>query len=403
MGADTPPVANMRVLMLNKYAHVTGGADRYCLSLIRGLREAGLEVTLLSTASPNNVERSGRFVPLTVTRESRNHLGVTERATILGAALWNRTAAAEMKALVHEFDPDVVHAHKLYPQLSAAPLVVAHRLGVPIVQTLHDYEFIAASPFDASGARIDRREQRRSFRALNTTTFVVRRRVHIPLVDEWIAVSEFVARVHARRGIPSTVIPNFADVDVTSDIAPLEERDGILFLGALSVEKGVLDVLRMARAIRDTSITIAGEGPLREHVEQEASRLSHVRYTGRFDPAQASDALRRARVVVVPSRWEEPGSLVALEAMATGTPLVAYMRGGLGEYVMQAQAGITAPRDDVEAFSRGCRSLLDDHALWDRCSSAGVEATRTLFSRRAHVEAVLRAYEQARAARTSRT
>ena len=105
-----------------------------------------------------------------------------------------------MRRLIARFRPQVVHAHKLYPQLSAAPVVVAHRAGIPVVQHLHDYEFISASWRDHSGGWMDRDESRRSIRALNDATFVVRRALHARAVDAWIANSRYVAGRHATRG-----------------------------------------------------------------------------------------------------------------------------------------------------------------------------------------------------------
>jgi hypothetical protein len=57
-------------------------------------------------------------------------------------AIWNREAAAAMRSLIRTRKPDLVHVHKLYPQLSVAPLIVAGRAGIPVVQMLNDYELI---------------------------------------------------------------------------------------------------------------------------------------------------------------------------------------------------------------------------------------------------------------------
>ena len=65
-----------------------------------------------------------------------------------------------MRRLIERFRPQVVHAHKLYPQLSGAPVIAAARAKLPIVQTLHDYEFLAASYLDHRGRWIDRDESR---------------------------------------------------------------------------------------------------------------------------------------------------------------------------------------------------------------------------------------------------
>jgi len=384
----------MRILMLNKYAHVTGGADKQCMSLAASLRSCGHEVAFLAMESLENIELEGVFVPMSVTHETRDALTIRERAVVLRNAFWNSEAGSAMKQLIRSFRPDVVHAHRLYPQLSVSAIVVARRHGLPIVQTLHDYEFLSASPFDASGGIVDRREWRLSYRALNTATFVVRRRIHARAVTRWIAVSEFVARVHRAHGIDATVIPNFADLEPVLHPRVLEARNGILFLGALSAEKGVHDVLEVARRDPHTRIVIAGRGPLRELVASEAERLDNVAFRGHLDSAAVTDAIHSARLVVIPSRWEEPGSLVSLEAMAAGTPIVAYHRGGLGEYVSSSGAGLVVEAD-WRLLASACRRLLTDTELWRGCAASGLHASRTTFSRAVHTDAVIAVYEEA--------
>jgi len=388
----------MRVLMVNKYARITGGADKQCMALAASLRGLGHEVAFLATASSANAEIEGAFVPTLVTHETRGTLSMPEQLRVFRDAVWNRDAATAMERLIADFRPDIVHAHKLYPQLSVAPIRKARAAGLPIVQTLHDYEFIAANPFDATGGLRDHESPRRSYRALNTATYGVRRALHVPAVTQWIAVSSFVAQTYARRGIETTVIPNFADSEPAASPRPLESRTGILFLGALSTVKGLHDVLAVARKHPSLSVVIAGRGPLRELVVAEAAKLDNVEFKGHLDAEAVAGEIAAARIVVVPSHWEEPGSLVALEAMAAGTPLVAYARGGLSEYVGGSGAGL-AIEADWRALASACLELIADTDLWWRCANAGLQASRERFSRASHIEAVLRVYERALASR----
>ena len=87
----------MRILMINKYARITGGADKQCMSLAESLRARGHEVAFLAMASEENIEREGVFVPTFVTHETRDSLTARERATVLRHALWNGAAADAMK------------------------------------------------------------------------------------------------------------------------------------------------------------------------------------------------------------------------------------------------------------------------------------------------------------------
>lgn len=365
----------MKIVIANKYAHLTGGADQHCLGLAQALGRRGHEVRFLSTYDERNDVDEGIFVSCTVTHGSREALSPAAQASVFGKALWNRESASAMQRLLDEFRPDVVHTHKLYPQLSVAPVVVAARAGVPVVQTLHDFEMISASPIDARGGRWDPDETRARFKFLNGTLRPVHRRVHTPRVSAFVSVSRFVARVHAAHGIDATVLPNFVPYDQAEFAEPLpyDERSGAVFLGRLRPEKGVLDVVELARRTPKLSVTIIGSGDLESQIRSEAATLPNLHVAG-FVPDPAVRAhLRNARVVVIPSRCQDAGPLVPLEAMASATPVVAYAMGGLGEYVSDANGGRVVPVD-VAALATAVTELHEDRATWERVSRDGFDA-----------------------------
>jgi glycosyltransferase involved in cell wall biosynthesis len=359
----------MRILIVNKYARVTGGADVVALGLAKELRDRGNDVAMLATASPENLFGDGEFVGASVTSASREELAARARLDVARRALWNTEAAAAMRRLITRFRPQVVHAHKLYPQLSVAPALVARRAGIPVVQHLHDYEFISASWRDHSGRWLDRDEARRSIRALNDATFAVRRLVHARAVDAWIANSRYVARRHASAGIDATVLPCFVE-PAAGHRLPFADRAGAVFVGRLDADKGVRDVLRLAELTPSMDVTIAGRGPLEGEVAEAAASSPNVSFAGGLDRAEVIALLSRARHCLMPSRWQEPGGIAALEAMSVGTPVIAYASGGLAEYVSDAGGGRVVEAD-VRALAGECEALDGDASAWEELSVSG--------------------------------
>jgi glycosyltransferase involved in cell wall biosynthesis len=381
----------VRVLLVNKYARVTGGADLHCLWLADALRDRGHEVQLLSTAHDDNVERQGAFVRPSVTHLSRDGLPLRSQPAVLGRALWNRGVAETARRLLADWRPEVVHAHKLYPQLSVAPIVEAARATVPIVQTLHDFELVSAGALDARGRWRDDDEPRLSYRVLNTATLPLRRHVHVRRVSVFVAVSRFVARIYGRHGVESTVLPNFVPASPTPP-EPCALRSGIAFVGRLTADKGIHDVLSLAAALPDVPVTIVGTGALEHEVRAAAARLPNVILTGFVPPAEVSRIVAHARLVVLPSLCHEAAGLVAVEAMSAGTPVVAYSSGGLAEYVGDAGCGLVVPRDPV-TLATACSRLLADEPAWAVMSQHGLEAARTTHSRERYVSRLLEVYE----------
>ena len=382
----------MRILIANKFARVTGGADRHCLDLAAGLRGRGHEVVFLSTASSVNLEHAGSFVKCSVSHSSRDSLPPRERVAVASRAVWNTDAAHASRELVESFRPDVVHAHKLYPQLSVAPLVVAARAGIPVVQTLHDYEFLSASPLDHHGGLRDRDEGRLEYRLLNSTLLGIRRLVHVPRVRAWLAVSSYLARVYTERGISASVLPNFTLPAPSASILGHDARRGILFLGRLTNEKGVLDVIETAEKLPEVPFLVAGDGPLRESVEAAAARLANLRFLGRIDADEAHRRLSDARLLLMPSRWQEPGPLGAVEAMAAGTPIVGFRRGGLGEYVEGAGAGVVI-EPGIDDLAEVCGRIYVNPDEWSQYSNAGLDATQRQHSMTRCLERLESVYE----------
>ncbi len=391
----------MRILLVNGHARLTGGADVHCFDLLRLLGERGHEVRMLSTLHPGNLPATGAFVPLTVDRGSRGSLARRDQARVAALACWNPTAAAAADRLIADFQPDVVHAHKLYPQLSVAPIVVASRRRVPVVQTAHDYEFVSASAVDDSGARIDRDEERASFRALNSALFAIKRGAHVPRVTAWITVSADLAEVYRRQGrIESHAMPNF--VTAADAPGPARERSGALYVGRLAIEKGLDHVIGLARRRPDLPVAVAGDGPLATEVRDAASSLPNLSFLGPLAKAEVDARMRLASLVLMPAAWREPAGLVALEAMRAGTPVVAYDRGGLAEYVRTAGAGlVTSP--GLDHLAAAVDTLLADPGLWGRLSAAGVEASRTAHAPDTYLDRLESIYRTAGEDRTVHT
>jgi len=135
----------------------------------------------------------------------------------------------------------------------------------------------------------------------------------------------------------SVVIPNFYDSTMFKNLNFAREKD-IVFIGRLISDKGAhLLIQAMYEIVKkrpDTSLTIIGDGPARKHLQEMAAKnelLNNITFEGILRGKEITDCLNKHKIMVVPSIWEEPFGIVALEGLACGCRVLVSDRGGLPE------------------------------------------------------------------------
>lgn len=178
--------------------------------------------------------------------------------------------------------------------------------------------------------------------------------------DRNLAVSDALART-----IPVTcgLFPNPYRADVFQTRHDMPRDLEFVYVGRLVSDKGV-DLLLEALARLDANgkppwLSILGEGPERRALEQQAGQLgiaSRVRFLGSLSPQEVASELNRHRVLVAPSRWNEPFGLIALEGMACGCRVVGSSGGGLPEAM--GGLGHIFPNGQVMELERAMKAAL---------------------------------------------
>lgn len=161
-----------------------------------------------------------------------------------------------------------------------------------------------------------------------------------------------------------------------------EPRTTILFVGRLVPSKGVQYFVAMFRRLAaeypDLDAEICGDGVLLHAALGAAERFKgRLRVLGRVTDEELLAAYRRAKLLIMPSRYEGLG-LTAVEAMACGTPVVGTEVAGLKDL---ADSGVTlVPRDDQPRLRQAVQALLNHDARWRELSLQGLEAVRQTYS-----------------------
>jgi glycosyltransferase involved in cell wall biosynthesis len=336
-------------------AGLFGGGERYPVELARALARR-IDCRLVTFGSHASSYRDGDL-----------------DVTVLKRALLVRGHPAHpvARGLVRELkDADVIHVHHLRALPSRLAAAAATALRRCRVVTDH-----GLGP--GRSPRMDAR-----------------------LFDRFVTVSRYSAAI--LRSPPSKTTVVYAGADTERFHPGSEEsRSGVLFVGRLTPHKGVD---RLITALPDdATLTLAGTfGHDPRFPERDYPRLLQrlaagrdVRFVGGVPEEELPTLYRRARVLVLPSVHEtcygkrvaipELLGLALLEAMASGTPVIASDVGGLPEVVVDGETGFVVPPGDVAQLRARLEQLLGDDSLlrkmsdnarqhiesnytWDRCA-----------------------------------
>lgn len=170
--------------------------------------------------------------------------------------------------------------------------------------------------------------------------------------------------------VPCTVIENpYEETKFFLDSGAKRDRE-LIFVGRLVSDKGMdvlLDALSLlARQNLHPRLTVVGDGPERAALEAQARELkleSQVNFVGRQAPPEVARHLNCHQVMVVPSTWNEPFGVVALEGIACGCVVIGSEGGGLKDAI--GPCGLTFPNGDALKLSEQIALVLADARVRD--------------------------------------
>jgi D-inositol-3-phosphate glycosyltransferase len=355
-----------------------GGLNVYVLELARELASAGCEVDIFSRAASPDVQ------PVIQLEKGLRaiHLTAGPKAPLTPADVYEHLDAfeRELSAFV-EVDGrayDVIHSHYWLSGLIGERLKAAWH--VPHVTMFHTLGEI---------------KNRSSYNENETELRIESEAAILKGVDRVICATEqeraFIRQLYGADAEKVTVIPLGVDLERFQPLAKQAARDAlglkneriVLFVGRLEPLKGVDILINAAAMIEsdvDCSVLIVGGDESSDAQVQElrdlarANGIEHrVAFVGAVDHEQLPLYYNAADVCVVPSHYESFG-LVAIEAMASGVPVVASRVGGLTGTVKDGETGYLIPWLCPEPFAERIELLLDNEPLRRSLGLAAREA-----------------------------
>ena len=288
-----------------------------------------------------------------------------------GRLFFNKQAYSRTREAIREFQPHVVHAHNLFYQASPAVLKAAKDLGVPIVMTLHNFRLICPAALLLRDGQICTKCVNLKFpahgvyhacfqdsvpKSLLLSTFLWYSKVQgiwKDSVDRFIVLTPFIKDLFIQSslgvgGEKLIVKPNSTD-DIYEDTEKVPPaRQGFLYIGRLSREKGVHLLLEAFQGLPEKSLTIVGTGPLEQELRDLAGKNIHFR--GEQPRSSVAELLRTTKALVFPSLCYEGLPNTIIESYAAGTPVIACDNENISKLVNHNYNGLLFSSGQVKSL-----------------------------------------------------
>jgi glycosyltransferase involved in cell wall biosynthesis len=334
--------------------------------------------------------------------------------------IYNPVSARALDERITAFNPDIIHVHNFVPLVSPSVFFVAHKHRVPVVVTLHNYRLICPGytlfhrnkiyeksihsffPVDAVMKGVYRNSR------FQTAAVALMTAIH-SLIGTWrnkvgvyIALTEFAKKkfTTSARAIPADkllVKPNFIFDQGRGDVV---RKDFFLFVGRLTEEKGIHTLLK-ATTRANFRLVIIGEGPLSSMVVEHAAKNPNIVYLGYQDKLSVMSHMKSCRALVFPSEWYEGFPLTILEALSTGTVIIASRLGGMAEIIKDGVNGLHFEAGNDSELAAKIMEVDQGPAYLKSISTKARSSYLEHYTPEDNYVSLMRIYDYARAVATS--
>lgn len=364
----------MKILLVNKFLYPRGGAESYMLKIGQCLSELGHTVEYFGMYDAQNTvtNSAGAY-----TQNMDFHSSSLGRFLYPFKIIYSLEAKRKIGKVLDKFQPDVVHLNNINFQLTPSVIDAVKKRGIPLIQTVHDYQMVCPNHLLYDFQRkcvcekcVGRSKvyciQNRCIHGSRiksllgfTETLFYKIKGTYKKVDLYLCPSRFLAG-ELLKNQPKlyenkiTVLHNFVEQKVpptTEDKAPY-----IAFAGRLSPEKGTALLAQTAKLLPEVHFVVMGSGP----DEKAFEGLENVTMTGFVTGEKLDRLIAGAAAMAVPSICFENCPLAILEAQMLGVPSVTMNMGGMAELVEDGVTGILSSAPTATAFAAAVKEILSD-------------------------------------------
>lgn len=387
----------MKILLSNKFYYRRGGDCIYMLNLEQLLKAHGHDVAVFAMDYPENIETPWKkYFPSNMSK-----------LMAFTRPFGSHEVKAKFNRLLDDFKPDVVHLNNIHTQLSPVIAELAHKRGIKVVWTLHDYKQLcprydclrggkdiceACFGGDKTPCKVNKCMKGSTLASLiGYKEAVVWNRERLEAcTDMFVCPSRFMAEKMVQGGFDNSkmkVLCNFIDVEKCRKDS-YEKDDYYCYVGRLSHEKGVGTLIEAASRL-PYRLKVIGGGPMMEQLKAQSDRLAgKVEFLGFKQWTEIKEIAGRAKFTVIPSEWYENNPLSVIEAECIGTPVLGARIGGIPELIDEGVNGMTFESGNADDLADKIKAMFTASFDYETIAKAAMKR----YNAEAYYDEIMRCY-----------
>ena len=394
--------------MVNKFLYPRGGSESYMLYLGEHFKKMGHEVEYFGMFDEKNTvgNSAGMY-----TQNMDFHVKKRERFLYPFKIIYSSEAKNKILQVIDSFKPDIVHMNNINFQLTPSIIYGIKKRGIPVVQTVHDYQMICPNHllynFDKNipcekcikGSKTNCVKNKCIHgSAVKSILGVIEAQLYSVLktykkVDLFVCPSYFLENklLSAKkyyRGKTKT-IHNFINKEKFSNTNQKEDSY-IVYVGRLSKEKGIEHIAGAAKILPQYTFIVAGSGP----DEAMLKDIPNIKLAGFLTGDKLTELMGNAKVLLLPSVCYENCPLSILEAHAMGVPVVTMNSGGMAELVKDGVTGTLVNEPTSEGVARKLRETIENEDYYNSLKENCKNEKDSILSVETYCDILMKEYEK---------
>lgn len=345
----------MKILQINKYLKIVGGAETYMFQLSKALQETGIEVKYWGMEDDDNIVCD--FPNIEASNIDFSDKKLINKLYSVVETIYSKQNRSKIIKVLDSYNPDIVHIHNYNFQLTPSILPEIKKRGIKVVQTIHDSQMVCpyhrlynfqrkeACTKCVTGSFVNCIKDKcfdgsifKSTVGAIESAFYHSKGYYEKYIDTYISPSAFLATLIEKRiSKKIEIIPNFTKVETNNQLKE-ERQDYYLYYGRISDEKGVLELIDVFKET-ELNLLIVGKGPIEDKVIASVKSILNINFIGAKYGKELFSIVKKAKYVVQSSKWFENCPMTIIESFSLGVPVIGSNHSGFRDLIEDGKTG----------------------------------------------------------------